>query len=188
MASYGNIDIILLQQYQATPSFTSSTLATLAAYTTALSAAGNAGLRVIPVVNFNATPGQPITRGGNDQTTYRGRTILLGMGHASATAELEGVDAELADQASQFTQFSVVGSGRSRLRAYFITEDGFIICGPDYNGVEVFSWSVSDVTKGGAFRPVDKYMINMHMDYGWSFKSKTVKLAFDPAVLINPAP
>jgi hypothetical protein len=182
---YGNISAIALQLKQAAPSFTISSIALAATWTPLIAATTATGIRIIPVNNFETTPGEPITEGGNDQTTFKGRKKLKYVGLTDASFIMEGVSAAVAAQVAAYTKFSAKAGQRSDLRAFFLTDEDYIICGPDYNGIEITTFVVQDVKKGGAFKLEDNYTVTFSMDYGWSLEALTTKASFDVLGLKN---
>lgn len=184
-AIYGNISAIALQLKQASPSFTSTSIALSATWTPLLASATATGVRIIPCVNFETTPGEAITEGGNDQTTFRGRPKLKGGGFSSATYTMQGILHELALAVAELTKFSALSGQKTKLGAFFFTDDNYIVSGDDFNGVPIFNHFVKDVKKGGSFRLEDNYDVQFGMDYGWSFKAKTTLASFDILSLVN---
>jgi hypothetical protein len=184
-AIYGNVSAVALQLKQGTPSFTSTSIALLATWTPLLASATATGIRIIPCTNFATTPGEAITEGGNDQTTFKGRQKLKYVGFSTGTYRMEGVTSAFAKAVVAYTKFSAMAGGRSNLRMFLLTDENNIISGADFNGVEVWNHVVMDVTKGGAYKLEDNYNVNFGMDYGWSFDAVTTKAAFDVLALVN---
>jgi hypothetical protein len=183
---FGNISAIALQVKQAAPTFTSTSIALAATWTPLVAQAGATGIRIIPVNNFETTPGEPITEGGNDQTTYKGRKKLKYVGFTDASYMMEGVSAAIAKAVAAYTQFSAKAGQRSSLHAFFLTDEDYIISGPDFNGIEIWAHVVQDVKKGGSFKLEDNYAVTFSMDYGWSLEAVTTKASFDVLSLKNP--
>lgn len=184
-AMFGNISAIALQIKQASPTFTNTSIALAATWTPLIANAGATGIRIIPVNNFETTPGEAITEGGNDQTTFKGRKKLKYVGFTEATFMMEGISAAIAKAVSAYTQFSAKSGQRSDLRAFFLTDEDYIISGPDYNGIEICTFVVQDTKKGGVFKPTDDYGVSFTMDYGWSLEAASTKASFDVLGLKN---
>lgn len=181
----GNIIGIALMQKQAAAPFSSTTIKLSATWTPLLSASDATSVKIVNVQNFESTPGEPITEGGNDQTTFRGRKKVRYVGFTDFSAMAEGVTHTYAKTLSEFTKFSALPGQRSKLQAYFFTDENFIISAADFNGIDIHAWLVADVKKGGAFKLEDNYGITFSADYGWSFDAATTLASFDVSTLIN---
>lgn len=184
--SAGNIIAIAFQKVQAVASFDVTTIKLLATWTPLLASSTATGIRQVPATNFETTPGEAITEGGNDQTTYRGRKKLKYVGFTDATFMMEGVSAAFATQVRELTKFSALAGQRTVLRAYLLTDEDYVISGSDFNGIEIHCLVVQDVKKGGSFKPSDDYSVMFSMDYGWSHAALTTKLSFDASLIVNP--
>jgi hypothetical protein len=184
-AIYGNISAVALQLKQASPSFTGTSIAALATWTPLLASSAATGIRVIPCTNFETTPGEAITEGGNDQTTTKGRQKLKYVGFSTLSYRMEGVTAAFAKAVVAYTKYSALAGQRTNLRAFFLTDDNYIISNLDFNGIEIWNHVVMDVKKGGAYKLEDNYMVAAGMDYGWSFDAVTTKASFDVLSLVN---
>ena len=187
-SSPGNVIGIGFQLYQSTPSFDATTVKAVGTYTPLLASTSDTALRYVPVVNFVAATGEAITEGGNDQTTYLGIPKMKGGGFSTATFTLEGITAAQALEVRNLIQFSRLSNGRTKLRAVLFTEDNFVITASDFNGVPVHGLYISDVIKGGSFKPEDMYNGQFYLPYGWSHDSVTTLATFDVASLLNVAP
>lgn len=182
---FGNVQAIVLQLYQAVPTLTSVNIGTLATWTPLLAAATATGARVIQATNFETTPGEPITEGGNDQTTYKGRPKPKHVGFTTASFVLDGITPALAKTISGFTQFGSMAGGRSKLRAFFLTDENYILSAPDFNGIEIWNFIVQDSKLGGEFKPTNKYPVTFGMDYQWAIEMVGTKASFDILTLVN---
>lgn len=184
-AIYGNVSAIALQLVQASPSFTSTSIALSATWTPLLASTTATGIRIVPCNNFETTPGEAITEGGNDQTTLRGRPKLKGGGFSTAAYMMQGVTHAFAKAVADLTKFSALAGQKTKLRAFLLTDENNIISSDDYNGIEIFNHFVQDLKKGGSFRAEDNYSVSFGMDYGWSFTAKTTAASFDVLSLVN---
>lgn len=187
LASSGNIIGLGFQLVQVTPSFTDSSIKTLATFTPLLASATATALRYVPVVNFSVAAGEAITEGGNDQSTFQGLPKLKGGGYSTATFTLEGVSAALAKEIRALTKFSRAGGGRTKLRVFFFTEDNYVISDADFNGLKTYGLFIGDATKGGSYKPEDMYGGQFYLEYGWSHDAVTTLATFDVSALKNVA-
>lgn len=186
-AAYGNIVAMALQFDQGdSPTFTQSTIGLAATWITLLAASNETGVRIVQTGNFTTTPGEAITEGGNDQTTFRGRFKIKGVGYSTGRFELQGVAPAYAKAFTEFTKFSALPNQRSMLRAFLITDEGYILHGEDYNGIEIWGILVQDAAKGGSFKPEENFAVTFGFDYGWSLEQFATKPSFDALSLRNP--
>lgn len=183
--SYGNIFAIAFQLKQATPTFAEATIDLLATWTAALALDTAAAVRVIPVTGFSTTVGEPITEGGNDGTTRKNRTKFKGMGSTSVACMSEGISATLAKEIAALTKFSNLSQNRSNLRAFLLTDENYILSADDYNGLDIWNFTISDNVIEVAFKPETKHNITFGMDHGWSMELEATKAAFDVLALVN---
>lgn len=181
----GNIIAIALQLRQASASFNTTSIKVAATWTPLLSASDATGIKLVNVQNFESTPGEAITEGGNDQTTFRGRKKVKYMGFTDFTAMAEGVSHAYAKTLTEFTKFSSMPGQRSKLQAYFLTDENYIMSAADFSGIDIHAWLVGDVKKGGAFKLEDNYAISFSADYGWSFDAVSTLASFDVSTLVN---
>lgn len=180
----GNIQAIAFQ-LKGNSTFTSSSIALQATWTPALALSTSAGIRVVQATSFESTPGEPITEGGNDQTTYKGRPKLKYLGFTACTYMLSGITPALAKQIMALTQFSAKAGQRSSLTAFFLTDDNYVISNEDYKGIEIFNHVVQDVKKGGGYKLEDNYTVTFGIDAGWSFGQAITKASFNVLDLVN---
>lgn len=187
LAAYGNVGAVALQLYQGTPSFdgTTNLISAQASWTTLLASATATRVVVVPVVNFETTPGEAITEGGNDQTTHKGMPKLKHGGFSPVTLNYEGISAALAKEIRGLTQFSRVGGGRTLLRTFLLTDENYIISNSDFNGIETYAFFIGDVKKGGGYKMEDSYPGSWAYPYGWSHDMVVTKASFDVLALQN---
>lgn len=185
-ALYGNVIALALQFNQNTPTFTESSIKLSATWTPLLAEEDTTGIRIVQATNFTTTPGEVISEGGNDATTYKGRRKVKGGGFTEARFEMQGVEPAYAKAASAFTKYSALPNQRTRLRAFFLTDENYILSGSDFNGIEIWAWFVQDSAKGTGFKVEEIFPVTFGMDYGWSFDTMTATLAsFDVQNLGN---
>lgn len=187
-AEYGTVIAIGLQLVQAAPTFTGTgegDIKTLAPWTTQIASVTATGIRIIPVSNFVQTPGEAITTGGNDNTTYRAVPKLVTGGFTQYTALLEGYTPASAKAARDYTTFTRTAGGRTRLRAFLLTDTDYIAHASDFNGIEIFTWFVSDPIRGASFRETDNYNLSFTAPYLWSESLVYSKASFVTATLQN---
>lgn len=184
----GSIIAIAVQQVQSTPSF-SGTGATdiklLATWTPLIAASTASAIRIIPTVNVTITPGEAITSGGNDNTTYGGVPKLLHGGYATFAGTLEGYSPTMAKAVREITAFSKIVGGRTKLRFFLLFDTNLIGHFDDYNGIEAFGFFTGDLNKAGEPRALDNYPIQSFFRYGWSDRLVYSKAAFDVSTLKN---
>lgn len=183
--SPGNIVAVAFQQRQATASFTQSSIKLQATWTPLQAASGATKTVIVPLNNFETTPGEMISEGGNDQTTFRGRPRFKAIGFSAASAIVQGITPAHAKAIAALTKFSSKSGQRSDLRAFLFTDEDNILCGDDYNGIEIFNLMLMDVKLGGSFKQTMDYGIQWGMDGTWSYNMVIEKAAFDLSLLQN---
>jgi hypothetical protein len=182
LATTGTINALGFQIYQATPSFTGSTILTQSAWTTALSATAPANIEVVRVINFQVAPGEFISEGGNDQTTFKGIPKIKARGFATATWMYEGITAATAKKINDFASVSKVSGGRTRLRVFLLSDENKIVHAVDFNGLEAYQVVIGDLSLEG-YKNADMYAGQCFFAPGWSLDSVTSKAAFDVLAL-----
>lgn len=181
----GNIQAVVLQRKQVTASFDVTTIAVQATWTPLLAATDATKVVIINAVNFETTPGEQITEGGNDQTTYKGRPKFKGFGYTTGSYTLSGVSSAYAAEVQALGKFSAGAGQRSYLTAYFLTDDNFIISASNFKGIEVVNHFVQDVKKGGGYKLEDNYNVQFIIDALWSFDMVTTHANFNVLDLVN---
>ncbi|GAB2582385.1 hypothetical protein GCM10027190_34570 [Spirosoma areae] len=144
--------------------------------------------------NFKIEGTTPLTEGGNDTTTYNGVPRLLSTSFAKASGMIVAADPlqlkamrKLAAKSGNFQQGTRVGC--------FLVHEGTGITGREpsagaptiVRAIPCFNIFIGDAEKGGLGAP-DKYAFEFHLEGGWSDEQKIYELAFEGAVLTNPAP
>jgi len=183
---YGNIIAVAFQMKQATPSFDATTIKTQATWTPLLASTTATGIRLVPANNYTTTPGEAITEGGNDQTTFRGRKKLKYVGYTDVNFVMEGVSPAFATSVRDLTKFSAQAGQRSVLRAFLLTDEDYVISASDFNGLDIHALIVMDATQGGSYKPSNDYGVMFSLDYGWSHDMIGTKASFDVSLLQNP--
>lgn len=185
MVAVGNIIAVALQRKQTVSPFTTTSIKTQAAWTPLIAASDLTAIKIVNVQNFESTPGEPITEGGNDQTTFRGRKKVKYMGYTDFTAMAEGVSHAYAKALAQLTKFSALSGQRSDLTCYLLTDENYVISADTFAGFEIWAWMVADVKKGGAFKMEDNYALTWSADYQWSHDAVSTQASFDLSLLKN---
>lgn len=183
---YGNIIAVAFQLRQAVASFDTTTIKAQATWTPLLASTTATGIRVVPATNYETTPGEAITEGGNDQTTYRGRKKLKYVGYTDVSFVMEGVTPAFATSVRELTKFSVLAGQRSTLRAFLLTDEDYVISASDYNGLDIHALVVMDAKQGGAYKLENNYNVMFSLDYGWSHDMVGNKASFDVSLIQNP--
>lgn len=194
--SFGQIQKLLFQrraQADGTLNKISSTvIITLAGWNALLAVNDYTKVTVSPEIgNPETEPGEPLTFGGNDNTTPGGQEIILGRGPTAFTSVLYEEDQALIKKLKDYQC--------EDLAVYFVDEYGNIGCydaGDDnnvqqYRGVPVKSFFVGDKDFGGFSEP-DSNALNFSLPPNWSdnlviLKQSTFTDNFNPLTdLVNP--
>lgn len=177
--NWGQIQKLILQRRQVTspfPTFAEAGVGgadLLASWTVLKGASDETKVQSTPFFDtFTIPPTEPITRGGNDNSTLDGIERVVGAGFALASGQFFGVPAAVLKQLKTFNC--------EELDVYFINEAGKIIginpTGTEFKGFEVQTFFVGDPGSEGK-NTEDKTMFRFNLPYGWR----------DNAVLVTPS-
>lgn len=183
---YGQVWKVAFMLKQAAAPFTATTIAQTTTWNTLLSADDATKAVVVDVVGFNTPEGDIITQGGNDNTTYKGKPEVLGLGFVTATFMVKGASPEKIRALRQLTQFSQDGTGRTQLWAYFLTDENFVQSTADFKGIPVSGLIFKSLNKGGEFKGKDNYNAQFYLDGDWDDNLTYTKASFDVLDLKNP--
>lgn len=185
-ASYGNVIALGFQLKQsAAPFANAAALQTQSNWTTLLSAVAATKIVVLPVVNFGIAPGDIITEGGNDGTTYLNIPKVKGLGHATVSYTLEGFTPAAAKEVTVLSSLARIRGGRSNLTVFMMTDENFVQTLPDFKGIPVFGQIVRDLEKAVSYKPEERYNGQFFLPETWSFDTVYTKVNFDVADLQN---
>lgn len=185
-ASYGNVIGLAFQLKQASAPFTNAAaIQTQSNWTTLLSAVAGTKIVVVPVVSFGITPGEIITEGGNDGTTYLNIPKVKGLGYSTVNYVLEGFTPAAAKEVTVLSSLARIRGGRSNLTVYLLTDENHVHSLPDFKGIPVFGQILRDLEKAVAYKPEERYAGQFYLPETWSFDTVYTKVNFEVADLAN---
>lgn len=169
---FGQIQKLVFQRRQATPTFaTLIAPQTLANWTTLKTASDATKVQTTPFFeNFIVPPVEAITEGGDDNTTLDGVAIVVGEGTPIATGNFRSLPSATFEELQKF-------NCEATLTAFWINEYGKIIGysgnGTTFEGIPMTEWYIGDKGINGK-NTQDKNMFRFAMRAGWSKKLKQI--------------
>ena len=173
---------------------TTTTALTSAAWLTFLADVAKTHAVTPFIDSFDIEGTTALTEGGNDTSTYNGVPRLRSTSFAMAKGKISAADPaqlkalrKLAAKSGNFQQGTRIGC--------FLIHEGTGMTGiaptaaapTIVRAIPCFNIFIGDAKKGG-LGASDDYEFQFHMEGGWSDDAKIYELAFEGAVLTNPAP
>jgi len=175
--TFGLINKVAFQRL-GTPFPTEGDLQTQGDWTTLLAASDDTKVQVSPkFASTEITPTEPITFGGDDNTTPDGETLIVGETTPTFTALFQDLDPDIKLQLIQF-------SCESNLGVYLFTDAGVIV----HNSLSPFpmrAFFMGSRGLGGRTEPNQSQM-QFNMDIAWDNLLQTTIPNFDVHALTNP--
>lgn len=173
---------VLYQRRQTATSFATEALMKVLANWTALTAAtDDTKVVVSPIFSGFVIPSsEPITVGGNDNSTFNGIREYYGEGAVTATGNFKNISSDVKAAMQLLTQESLASSvGVSNLTAYFVNKDGVIFYTDDQRGIPVYNARIGSVGSEGLNAPnVTPFGFDLQPE--WDTAIKAVIPSFDP--------
>ncbi len=157
---FGQIQRIALRLTQdpenATPTFaTAADILDKAKWVAAIAASDLEKIQLTPYISGHVIPpGTPIVEEGNNNNTVNGIQLLLGMQNAMITGNFKDLPPSVADVLRQFTPWSSLTAGFTKLEAFLINEFGQILYTFEPGGVipkgfDIYNWIIPSVGSEG---------------------------------------
>lgn len=126
---------------------------------------------------------EPLTTGGNDNTTIKGLRTYHGEGSVTATGTFRNLQPQSKVDMSAYSQYSLVNSvGLSNLTIYMVNKDGYIFytdVSAVLNGIRCYNFRIGNRGSEG-LNADDINGFSVDMEDGWDNNLKVVKPSFDP--------
>ena len=187
---------VALQRRQAAAPFATLVAAqTLASWTTFLGANDATKVVTSPIfVNPVLPQSEPLTAGGNDNSTFAGIRDYNGEGSVTFTAQLKNLPPAVKRAIDLLTQESLASAvGISNLTAYLINKDGYVFAKnpvdgagastTEYWGIPVYNFRISSPGTAG-LNSANINNISFDLPADWADYLVSIKPAFDPLVAI----
>lgn len=177
----------------AAPFATATTIQTLSNWDTFLAATDATKIVLSPIfAGGSVPPSEPLTQGGNDNTTFNGIRLYQGEGFVTMSGVFNNLPQETKRDMDLLTQESLASSvGVSNLTIYFFNKngEGFANSGKPaagYWGVPGYNFRISSVG-GGGFNQQNTNNWSIDLPGNWSDYLVSFLPTFDPLTqLIQP--
>jgi hypothetical protein len=174
------------RQPLATPPFaTLVDIQTLAEWNTMKAAVDDTKIVISPLFAGLVIPeSEPLTTGGNDNTTFNGIPDYNGEGMVTVTGVFKNLAPALKRSLDKLTQESLAGVGGStNLTLYLFNKDGYSFqTNPSttlYFGIPIYNFRVSSLGSAGLNAP-NTHSFSFSVTADWADRLTSVKPAFDP--------
>lgn len=162
-------------------SFTSTSILTSAAWTTALAATEPDKIIVSPYLQkVVITPGEVIETG--DANNLNGMPQHEGFGFTVVTAEIHNAPHTVVTALKTLTELSSRQAGVTGIKGYFFGENSRITATASANGIYLYNFTISDVMTEGK-RKANVHKVRFLLADGWSEDLQTFNASFDPNTL-----
>lgn len=151
----------------------------LATWTPLLTATDDTKVQVTPYFSgLVLPPSEPLTEGGNDNSTVNGIPLYLGEGFIGVAGQFIGLPPSVAEQLRDYTVESISSIGVTDLVAYFVNRFGQLIHN-NLTGFPIYNWRLSSVGSEG-FNKHNKTNFSFSMTGEWDAAAVVTKPTFNP--------
>jgi hypothetical protein len=157
-----------------------------------LNATDDSRLVITPYVSGLDIPAtEPVTQGGNDNTTVNGVREIMGGQFVTVPMVLKNVSSQTADELRQIASETMIQPGVSNIQAFFLATDNNVIYDETVNrdkyyGFTIYNLFVPDIASAG-LNTNTMYNVSFDLAFGWSQYWALQQLPFNPRELENPA-
>lgn len=157
----------------------------LATWTPLLVAADATKVVTSPIFSSFVIPqSEPLTAGGNDNSTFAGIRDYFGEGSVTATGVFNNLTPAAMVALDDLTQYSLsTAVGVSNLTAYFVNKDGVVFYTGARFGVPIYNFRLGSTGSDG-LNSHNKNAFSFDLRDGWDRALASTKPTFDPLTAI----
>ena len=157
-----------------------------------LNALDDSRLVITPYISgFDIPATEPVTQGGNDNTTINGVREIMGGQFVTVPFMMKNVSAATAEELRRIGSETMIQPGVSNIEAWFLATDNNVIydetaTGDKFRGFKIFNLFVPDIASAG-LNTNTTYNVTFDLAFGWSQYWALQQMPFNPRDLENPA-
>lgn len=185
---YGQIQKLVLQPIQSTPTFTAQTINLKATWDALLAETDETKVVATPMLMNCIVPASELTtEGGNDNTTINGIRNVRGLNAVTATAQMSNISSATKTAVQALFSYSKYPMpGLTHLWAYILLHDGRVVSNADFTGIPVYNLALTDPALEG-YNKDNVFNFSWDMIGGWSDTIVATSTNFKPYQLVNPS-